>query len=308
MIKSLNLAFMGTPLFACPTLIGLLQSRHNIRVIYTQRPKPVGRGYEVMKTPIHQLAEQHTIEVRTPQTLKNEEEQAYLKSLNLDAIIVVAYGMLLPPEVLSIPNFGCINGHASLLPRWRGASPIHSSLKEGDAETGITIMKMDEGLDTGPMYCKESTPITPFTTFQELHDTLSHISARLMLDVVNAVETFHPIPQPLEGVTYAPKITKESGRLHFANKAQDLERQIRAFSAWPGCYFPYQGESIKVFEAEVIPFQGKEKPGTVLDNALTIVCGENALRLKTLQKPGKKIVKTQDFLNGYNLPSGTCLA
>jgi methionyl-tRNA formyltransferase len=243
--------------------------------------------------------------VRTPARVRKDAVQhAAFAALDLDAAVVAAYGLILPLPMLDAPRRGCLNIHASLLPRWRGAAPIHAAILAGDAESGITIMRMEEGLDTGPMLLKEAVPIGPRTTTPDLHDALAAIGARLIL---RALEEDPPaVPQPEAGVTYAPKISKEDGRLDWAQPAAALERRVRAMTPWPGCFFRHGAEVIRVLEAEVA--EGTGPPGTVLDTAPTVACGQDALRLVRLQRAGRAAMGAADFLRGYALPAGAALA
>jgi len=238
-MSKLRLAFMGTPDFAVSALRMLVQAGHTIVAVYSQPPKPAGRGQEIRRSPVHRAASELNLKVRTPKTLRDEEEQKKFADLNLDAAIVVAYGLILPPPILAAPRFGCFNIHASLLPRWRGAAPIQRALLAGDTETGITIMQMDAGLDTGPMLAQDKLPITPQTTAETLHDSLSIRGAMLIGRVLNdlVAEKITLIPQPEEGVTYAAKLTRGEGRIDWNKPASELERQIRAFEPWPGSFF-----------------------------------------------------------------------
>jgi methionyl-tRNA formyltransferase len=242
--------------------------------------------------------------VRHPARLKRDEaEHAAFAALGLDVAVVAAYGLILPKAMLDAPRRGCLNIHASLLPRWRGAGPIQAAILAGDAETGITIMRMEEGLDTGPMLLKEAVPITPATTTPDLHDALSEAGARLILRALD--ENPAATPQPEAGVTYAPKLTKEDGRLHWAEAAEALERRIRAINPWPGTFFMLKGEAIRVSAASIEAGQGT--PGEALDDAGLIACGEGALRLARLQRPGRAAMPADAFLRGLPIPAGTRL-
>jgi len=307
-ILPLRLIFMGTPVFSVPTLQALTNSRHQVVAVYSQPPRPGGRGHRLQMSAVHQLAITKNIPVFTPSHLKNEEEQALFASHQADLAIVVAYGLILPKAILETPRLGCLNVHASLLPRWRGAAPIHRAIEAGDEETGITIMKMDEGLDTGPMLLKKRILITPQTTATDLHDTLSMMGGTLLLEALEgyAAGTLCSMPQPSEGVTYASKLKREEGRLNWHSSATAWVRKIQAFTPWPGVWFEHEGTRLKVLAAEAIDhIQGD--PGTVLDDRLTIACGEGALRLKTLQRPGGSPLDAQAFLRGYPLAVGTVL-
>ncbi|WP_121219504.1 methionyl-tRNA formyltransferase [Oceanibaculum indicum] len=303
----LRLAFMGTPDFSVPALKALIDAGHEIAAVYSQPPRPAGRGHKLTPSPVHAYAESQGIDVRTPKSLRNAEAQAAFAALNLDCAVVVAYGLILPKPILEAPRLGCVNIHASLLPRWRGAAPIQRAVQAGDAESGVTIMQMDEGLDTGPMLLSEAVPITPETTGQSLHDDLSALGGRMIVAALEALDsgTLKPIAQPEAGVTYAAKLAKEEALLDWTKPAADLERQIRAFDPWPGSFFLHQGERLKVLKAEMAA--GSGTPGTVLDDALTVACGTGALRLLRVQRPGKAAMEADALLRGYPLPKGTVL-
>lgn len=300
---------MGTPAFSVPTLQALLDSHHSVIAVYTQPPRPSGRGHHVQKSPIHLLAEKHNIPVYTPKTLRSPESQEEFSALRADAAVVIAYGLILPKAILDAPQFGCINVHASLLPRWRGAAPIHRALLAGDAETGITIMKMDEGLDTGPMLSKGDLPIGPTTSATDLHDQLSKLGADLLLPALEGyiAGNLTPLIQPEEGVTYAHKLAREEGRLEWQNSADYLERQIRALNPWPGTWFEHEGVNLKVSSATVVEDDSTSSPGLVLDDHLIIACGQGTLHIHKIQRPGGAPLTTEAFLRGYALPKGTLL-
>lgn len=304
----LRLIFMGTPEFAVPTLQSLVRSRHKIVAVYSQPPRPSGRGHHVLKSPVHQYAENQNIPVFTPTTLKHPEEQSHFAIHQADVAIVVAYGLILPQAILDIPRLGCINVHASLLPRWRGAAPMQRAIEAGDSKTGITIMKMDAGLDTGPILLSKSTPITHDMTISQLHDILSSMGGPLLLEALEsyAAGTLKPTAQPTEGVTYAAKLTREEGQINWRSSAQSWMRKIQAFTPWPGVWFEHNGIRLKVYEAEVIA-DVQAEPGTVLDDQLTVACEKDALRLKSLQRPGGGVLDSQAFLRGYSIPVGTIL-
>ena len=303
-----RIIFMGTPAFSVPTLQALLNSRHQIVAVYSQPPRPSGRGHQLQKSAIHQLATSAEISVFTPVNLRSEEEQTLFASHKADIAIVVAYGLILPKVILEAPRLGCLNVHASLLPRWRGAAPIQRAIEAGDQETGITIMKMDVGLDTGPMLLKKSVLITPETTATSLHDVLSEMGGPLLLEALEAYSAgiLDPTPQPTEGVTYAGKLARDEGQIDWRQSAHVWMRKIQAFTPWPSVWFDHEGTRLKVLSAEVIP-NIKGISGTVLDDQLTIVCGEGALRIKTLQRPGGAALAVASFLRGYSIPVGTVL-
>ncbi|WP_135466809.1 methionyl-tRNA formyltransferase [Crenalkalicoccus roseus] len=301
----MRLAFMGSPDFAVPALRALHGAGHEIAAVYCQPPRPAGRGHRETPCPVHRVALELGLPVRTPARLRREAaEHAAFAALGLDAAVVAAYGLILPRPMLDAPRRGCLNIHASLLPRWRGAAPIQAAILAGDAETGVTIMRMEEGLDTGPMLLKAAVPIGPRSTTPELHDALAALGARLILE---ALETDPPAtPQPAEGATYAPKLGKEDGRLDWRQDAAALDRRVRALNPWPGTFFDHAGERIRVLEAEPVP--GAGRPGEVLDGAATIACGGGALRLLRLQRPGRAPLPAAAFLRGFPLPPGTLLA
>lgn len=317
-MKHFPLIFMGTPEFSCPTLKTLIQKQYPIVAVFTQPPRPSGRGFSVVPSPIEQYAKGLSIPVFTPTSLKRPEEQQKVLDLieyhKVQAIIVVAYGLILPLSILNAPPFGCINVHASLLPRWRGASPIQRAIEAGDSTTGITIMQMNEGMDTGPIFLKLSIPIHATDTTQTLHEKLSSLGGPLVLKVLEALyaKTLKAEPQPLTGITHAPKVLKEEGLLNFKESAFTLERKIRAFTPWPGTYFLYNGLKIKVLEASV------ERPLTSLSSytigevietkPLKILCGENTFLCPLkLQRPGGVVLNVNDFLRGFVIPVKTSL-
>ena len=301
----LRLAFMGTPDFAVPILQALLAAGHQMAAVYSQPPRPSGRGHRPQPSPVQRAAEAAGIPVHTPAKL-DAAEQGKFRALALDAAVVAAYGLILPKLVLEAPRFGCLNVHASLLPRWRGAAPIQRAILAGDRETGVTIMQMDEGLDTGPILLAESIPIGPDTTAAGLHDQLATIGARLIVQALagRADGTLSPCPQPAEGVTYAKKLARDEGRLDWSKSAAQLERVVRALNPAPGVWFERGGERIKVLAAVVTENSATAAPGTVLDAALTIACGSGALRLTRMQRAGRAVVDAEAFLRGYALRPG----
>ncbi len=307
-MSKLRLVFMGTPDFAVPSLRALVEAGHEVVCAYSQPPRPAGRGHQVQSSPVHRFAEAHGIPVRTPRTLRSAEAQDAFAGLRADAAVVAAYGLILPQPVLDAPRLGCLNVHGSLLPRWRGAAPIQRAILAGDAETGITIMQMDAGLDTGAMLLKEAVPITAETTASALHDALAALGARLIVEALDglAAGRLAAQPQPADGVTYAAKLTREDGRLDWARDAGFVERQVRALTPWPGCWFEAGGERIKVLRAEPAA-AAAAPPGTVLDDRLTVACGGGAVRLTAVQRPGKAPVDGAAFLRGFDLPPGTVL-
>lgn len=297
----MKLAFMGSPDFAVPALRALVAAGHEVAVVYAQPPKPAGRGQRETPCPVHAAALELGLPVRTPPKLRrNEEELAAFRALDLDAAIVAAYGLILPQDFLDAPKRGCLNIHGSLLPRWRGAAPIQAAIEAGDDETGITIMQMEAGLDTGPMLRKGATPIGPQDTAADLHDRLAEIGARLILEELASPST--PEIQDEALANYAPKLSREDARLDFRLPAAQLERRIRAFFPWPGALALMGDMVLKILAAEVVAGEGI--PGTMLDDHLTIACGEGALRITRLQRAGKNAMSTADFLRGTKLPEG----
>ncbi len=301
MAQPLKLAFMGSPGFAVPALKALVAAGHEVAAVYAQPPKPAGRGQREQPCPVHAAALELGLNVRTPARLrKNQEELDYVRSLSLDAAIVAAYGLILPQELLDAPKRGCLNIHGSLLPRWRGAAPIQAAIAAGDVETGITIMQMEAGLDTGPMLRREATPIGPEDTSADLHDRLAELGAKLILREL--AHPSAPIAQNEAISNYAPKLSREDARLDFRLPATVLERRIRAFYPWPGALSLLGDIVVKILAADVVA--GEAIPGTLLPGGLTIACGEGALRVTRLQRAGKAAMSADDFLRGYKLPEG----
>lgn len=302
-----RVVYMGTPDFAVPALMAL-HSEPSIEVVavYTQPPRPKGRGYHLMPSPVHQKADDLHIPVYHPETLRNEAAQQALRDLHPDLIVVAAYGLILPKAVLDIPPYGCFNIHGSLLPRWRGAAPIQRSILAGDKETGITIMKMDVGLDTGDMILKSATS-TEAKTSDDLYQELALLGANLITKAVHQLldGTIVYEKQPEDGVTYAQKLNKEEGLLDWRLPADVLERQIRAFTPWPGCWFLWNDQMIKVLKAEVVKGDSASRPGVVLDKDLTIACGKDTLRLLRVQRAGKPQMDVAEFQKGAKITVGT---
>jgi methionyl-tRNA formyltransferase len=302
--SKLRIIFMGTPDFSVPALRALQTAGHNIAAVYCQPPKPAGRGQQIRKSPVQCAAEEMGIDVRTPKTLRDVGEQKEFAALKADIAVVVAYGLILPPPVLASPKFGCVNIHASLLPRWRGAAPIQRCLLAGDVETGVTIMQMEAGLDTGPMLLQDKCPITSATTAESLHDELSQMGAKLIVPALEGITdgTIKPTPQPEAGVTYAAKLTREDGRIDWTKPAVEIERQVRALQPWPGCFFMLEGELVKVLEAEVV--KNTAPAGTLLGDDFNVACGADALRLKLVQRAGKNPIDGASFLRGSRIAAG----
>ncbi|WP_294304569.1 methionyl-tRNA formyltransferase [uncultured Sphingomonas sp.] len=301
----MRIIFMGTPGFAVPVLQALVEAGHQVVASYSQPPRPGGRrGRQLVPSPVQQTAEGLGIPVMTPVSLRSAEEQARFAALDADVAVVAAYGLILPQAILDAPRLGCLNVHGSLLPRWRGAAPIQRAILAGDVVTGVGIMQMEAGLDTGPVRLEGSTPIGRKTT-GELTEELAVMGAELMVRVLADPERYPARPQPAEGVTYAAKIDKGETRLDFTKSAIALERQVRAFHPAPGAWFEYQGERIKLLSAE--PVDGDGAPGEVLDDRLTIACGEGALRPVTVQRAGRGVSSADDLLRGFAIPAGTRL-
>jgi methionyl-tRNA formyltransferase len=304
---TLRLAFMGTPDFAVPTLAELIAQGHDIAAVYSQPPRPKGRGMALEPGPVHKFAAGAGLPVRTPLSLKGEAEQAEFAALNIDAAIVVAYGLLLPKAILDAPALGCFNLHGSLLPRWRGAAPIQRAVMAGDTETGVMVMQMEEGLDTGPVLMAERVPVGRKTS-GELATELSRLGADLMVRALGALErgAVTPVAQSEDGVTYAKKILKDEARIDWTKSAAEIDCLVRGISPFPGAWTEVNGERLKVLYAE--PANGGGAPGTALDDALTIACGSGALRLRKVQRAGGKAMDADALLKGFAVPRGTLLA
>ncbi len=300
----MRLAFMGTPDFAVVALRALVAAGHEIAAVYCQPPRPAGRGQAVRLQPVHQAAEALGLAVRTPvRVRKVPAEWEAFAALDLDCAVVAAYGLILPAPMLAAPRLGCLNIHASLLPRWRGAAPIQAAILAGDDQSGVSIMQMDEGLDTGAMLLGGATPITAATTGGMLHDRLADLGGEL---IVRALAERPPaVPQPEDGAVYAPKLSREDGRLDWTQDAAALDRRVRAFDPWPGTYTMLGGEVLKVLAVEIAEESGA--PGTVLDSRLTVAAGSGALRITRLQAPGRAAMAAGAFLNGRPIAPGTML-
>jgi methionyl-tRNA formyltransferase len=306
----LDLVFMGTPAFAATILEGLISAGHRLLAVYTQPPRPAGRGHRLQPSPVQLLAERHGIVVRCPAGLRDRETQAGFAALGAEAAVVAAYGLILPQVMLTAPRLGCLNVHASLLPRWRGAAPIQRALLAGDQETGITIMQMEKGLDSGPILMQQPLSISLAATTAGLTEDLAQLGGRLIVAALDRLAggTLVPArPQPQEGVTYAPKISREEGVLDWRRPAAELERRVRALDPWPGAYFEHDGASIRVLAAATVADTPGDPPGTVLDDRLAIACGSGVLRLLRLQRPGRAKLDASEFLRGYPIPPGKIL-
>ena len=303
---TLRLAFMGTPDFAVPLLAELIACGHDIAAVYSQPARPKGRGLSEEPTPVARLALAHGLTVRTPVSLRNAEAQAEFAALNLDIAVVAAYGLILPKAILDAPRLGCWNLHGSLLPRWRGAAPVQRAVMAGDEKTGVMVMRMEEGLDTGPVLMTEATPIARKTA-GDLTSELATTGAKLMARALIALEagTITAVPQAIEGVTYAKKILKDEARIDWSKSATEVDCHIRGLSPWPGAWSEASGERLKILYAEPVAKNGA--PGEVLDDHLTIACGSGAVKLLRVQRPGKSAMNTADLLRGWTLAPGTKL-
>jgi methionyl-tRNA formyltransferase len=304
---TLRIAFMGTPEFALPALAALIEAGHEVACVYTQPPRRAGRGKRAQVSVVHAFAVLNRIPVRHPETLRDADALAKFVALDLDVAVVAAYGLILPKPALEAPRHGCLNIHASLLPRWRGAAPIQRAILAGDQETGVTIMRMDEGLDTGPMLVQERVPIGPDTDAAELHEELALLGARMIVEALEKLEAgaLTGTPQPDAGVTYAAKIDKAETRIDWSLPAEELVRRVNAFSPYPGAWFELDGERVRVLSAEAKA--GGGPPGTVLDSRLTVACGDGTLKLLGVQPAGKTAMAAESFLRGHQVPRGTVL-
>jgi methionyl-tRNA formyltransferase len=309
----MRVAFMGSPDFAVVTLRALVAAGHEVVAVYCQPPRPAGRGQSLRLAPVHAAAEAMGLPVRTPARLRRgsaewERHWAEFAALDLDIAVVAAYGLILPAAMLEMPRRGCLNIHASLLPRWRGASPIQAAILAGDAESGVTIMQMDAGLDTGPMLLRESVPITAETTASSLHDALAELGAGLVLRAMR--DNPPAVPQPDEGVTFAEKLTREDGVLDWSQGSAALDRRIRALNPWPGTSTTWtvngRAETLKIISAVIA--EGAGVPGTLLDSRLAVATGDGALRITRLQAQGRPAMTAEAFLNGRKIAVGTVFA
>ncbi len=301
----MRIAFMGTPDFAVPTLERLIADGHDIAAVYTQPPRPAGRGKALRASPVQQTAEAAGLIVRSPTSLRDAVEQEEFHALGIDAAVVAAYGLILPQPILDAPPLGCFNVHASLLPRWRGAAPVQRAIVAGDAETGVTIMRMERGLDTGPMLIVRRTTVADKTA-GALTEELGLVGADAMAAFLDAPDLYPDVPQPEEGITYAGKLEKCEARLDFSRGAAEVLRQVRAFAPTPGAFFEHAGNRIRVLDAQVVP--GNGSPGSVLDDVLAIACKDGAIRPTRVGRDGRGIMDAADLLRGFAIPPGTQLA
>ena len=301
----LKIIFAGTPDFAAVALAALIKSSLPVSAVYTQPDRPSGRGYKLTAVPVKKLAEQHLLPVYQPVNFKDPDAISQLASLQPDVFVVAAYGIILPPEVLDIPTFGCINIHASLLPRWRGAAPIQRAIQAGDKETGITIMQMEAGLDTGPALLSRKTAITDRDTSTTLHDRLAGLGGEAIVETLDKLTELTPVPQDNTLATYAHRLSKAEGSIDWTLPATEIQRTIRAFTPWPGCFGRVNGNTVKIHQATVIAKEDSSAtsiiPGTITECAATgiqVVCGKDSLRITHLQLPGAKAMSVKDFVNG----------
>ena len=304
----MRVAFAGTPEFARVALAALLEAGFAVPVVLTRPDRPAGRGQKLQMSPVKQLALAHGLAVHQPERLKDVASHQALRAASADILVVAAYGLILPQAVLDIPRLGCVNIHASLLPRWRGAAPIQRAIEAGDGETGVTLMRMEAGLDTGPMLLKQAVPITAWDNAASLHDKLAALGARLVVDGLRRFDQLVPVVQPIEGVTYAAKIDKAEALLDFRKPADELALRIRAFDPFPGAAAVLDGGTFKLWRAEAIEMiEAAGAPGTVLaanDRGIVVACGKGALRVTELQKPGGKRLPAADLLRGFTITPG----
>jgi methionyl-tRNA formyltransferase len=300
----MRVIFMGSPDFAVPTLYALVAARHEVAAAYCQPPRPAGRGKGMQPTPVQRAAELLGIPVYTPASLKGADQQDEFAALRADVAVVAAYGLILPQPVLDAPRLGCLNVHASLLPRWRGAAPVQRAIMAGDAVTGVTIMQMEAGLDTGPMLAAQEFAIGRKNA-GEVTKELAIIGAQLMCQVLESIDSYPRVAQPEDGVTYAAKIRKEEARIDWAFPALQIVHQVRGLATFPGAWFEANGERVKLLDAEFVA--GSGNPGEVLDDRLRIACGEGALQPTLVQRAGKSAITPEELLRGFAIPRGTVL-
>jgi methionyl-tRNA formyltransferase len=300
----MRIIFMGSPEFAVPTLEALVGAGHDLAAVYTQPPRPAGRGKADRPTAVELRARALGLEVRSPRSLKGEEERAAFAALDADIAVVAAYGLILPQPILDAPRFGCLNVHASLLPRWRGAAPVQRAIMAGDEMTGVTIMRMEAGLDTGPMLLEREVAIDRKNAAQ-LTEELAELGATMMVEVLDRPADHPPRPQPDEGVTYAAKISKEEARIDWNRPATEIARQVQGLAPFPRAWFGYQGERIKLLDADTV--DGAGRPGEVLDDRLSVATGSGALRPLLLQRAGRAALGADEFLRGFAIPAGSLL-
>jgi methionyl-tRNA formyltransferase len=310
MAVKLDIVFAGTPDFAVPSLQALISGGQRIRAVYTQPDRPAGRGRRLAASPVKRLAVEHGLEVRQPESFKPEQAKAALQALNADLMVVAAYGLLLPRAVLEAPRLGCVNVHASLLPRWRGAAPIQRAILAGDAQTGVTIMQMEAGLDTGPMLLKRSCPIGPRDTAGDIHDRLAALGAEALAEALPGIadDSLRAEPQDEALATYAAKLTKDEARIDWTAPAEQIDRQVRAFNPWPVAYTQWDGRALRIWRAEPLAASSPASPGTVIAcsrEGVDVAAGRGALRVLELQAPGKRAMAAGEFLNAHDLAGAT---
>ena len=304
----MKLIFMGTPDFSVPTLDALVAAGHDVVAVFTQPPRPAGRGKREQKSAVHKAAEAHGIPVHTPKSLKTDDQLTLIQGMQADFAVVVAYGQILPQAVLDAPKYGCVNVHASLLPRWRGAAPIHRAIMAGDDETGVCIMQMEAGLDTGPVIAEARVPIAPDATTAALHDTLADLGAELISPALEGLASgaIKPRPQPEDGITYAHKIDKSEAKIDWAQSAAVIDQQVRGLFPFPGAWTLIDSERVKIL-AGTVGAATNAPAGTAIDNALTIACGERSYQISRAQRAGKGAMDRDEFLRGFDVPKGTRL-
>ena len=308
-VTALRLAFMGTPEFAVPTLAALVDAGHDIVAVYTRPPRRKGRGQRLRKSPAHEFAEQHGLAVRAPASLKAGDDQAAFMALGLDAAVIAAYGLILPPPILEAPRLGCLNVHPSLLPRWRGAAPIQRAIEAGDRETGVTIMIAEQELDSGPILLARRTPIGPDTTAGELHDLLASLGAAAMIEALDGVArgVLAPRRQAAAGVTYASKVEKHEGHIDWTRGGDGIGRLARAFNPAPGAFFEFNGARVEVLRCESYHGEAGGEPGEVLDDELLVACGDGAVRILEVRRAGRAAMSAGKMLRGFAIPAGSRL-
>ena len=308
-MAALRIIFMGTPDFSVPVLKSLIKAGHDIVCVYSQPPRPAGRGQKERLSPVHGFADAQGLQVRNPKSFNCHDCQAEFAALNADVAVVVAYGLILPKAALDAPKLGCINIHASLLPRWRGAAPLQRAIQAGDKKSGVTIMQMDVGLDTGDVLSVRGIEFEADITASQLHDRLSAMGADLIVSTLDdlVLGKVTPTPQPEEGVTYASKLEKSEGRIDWSQSALTIDRLIRAFTPWPGVWFEHSGERFKVFAADVLDQSANDAPGTLVGDQLQVACGVGVVQITELQRPGKRRAAAAEVLRGYPIDAGTCL-
>jgi len=303
----MKIIFMGSPEFAAPSLIKLIENNFSLSAVFTAPAKPSGRGQKTKTSAIYRLAEKHNLPIYTPKTLKDASIQELIYNIDADLIIVVAYGFIIPKVILDCKKFGAINIHPSSLPKFRGAAPLQHTILAGDNKTSVCIMKMDEGIDTGPILMQEDLEFASKITYKELHDLTAQIGADLLIKTLSVLDSITPAAQSTIGVSYAHKITKNDAKINWTDPAGVIERKIRAFNPNPGAFFEYNGEIFKIFDAIVTNIDSDEKPGTTITDNLLVVCGNQALQIEKIQRAGKNILAKEDFLRGYKLEKNTLL-